>query len=355
MSGFSFTTEQLAVAAVVRDLLSEICSREFLAEAPSSARLRADLWSELDKIGVPALAVPEKDGGLGLGAVDLVCVAEAAGAFPTPVPLVSTAGMFVPLIAAVADCGGHELLREVAAGRATGTICYSIEQPLPRLQGDCLTSGDRLIGEARADWVAIPTVMEDGAIGLVVARPQDLNMTELSSIDRTRPVGRVRLEKQPTDNAMVLRGDARRGLHVGVTSLAAELVGLGEQLVSLSIAHARDRAQFGRPIGAFQAVKHRLVDAHLAIELARSLTYRAAVVADDPNANDATRSTVIHLSIGAASEAVLQAARTAIQIHGGIGLSRDHDVSLLYLRARQAAGWLGRADLHFVAATAAGA
>lgn len=352
MAGLVFSAEQIAFAEVVNDVLGARCSTQFVAEASSNPNLRAELWTELTAVGIPALAVPEKDGGLALGAVDLACVSESAGAFAAPVPLVSTAGMFVPLLSSVADDWAHDLLREVSVGTTTGTICYSVHQPLPQLRRDALAGGERFIGEARADWIAIPAELDKGDVGLVVVRKDALGVTELESIDPTRPVGRVRLMEGRVKDLLVSRLDPTQALCVALSSLAAELIGLGQQLVSATIEHALNREQFGRPIGAFQAVKHRLIDAHIAVELARSLVYRAAVIADDSSATHAARRRAAFLAKGAASEAALQAAQAAIQIHGGIGLSRDHKVSLLYLRARQAAAWLGTPDRFYVAATA---
>jgi alkylation response protein AidB-like acyl-CoA dehydrogenase len=165
-------------------------------------------------------------------------------------------------------------------------------------------------------------------------------------MDPAAKVGRLEADGLPLSGAVLLPGDPGPGLALACTSAAAELVGLAAELVARSVAHAGERVQFGRPIGAFQAVKHQIVDAHVAVERARSLVRHAAVLAaaGDPEAPTAAR-----LAKAAAGEAASGAARTGVQVHGGIGITEEHDVSRLYLRARQLSALLGGADGHYVA------
>jgi alkylation response protein AidB-like acyl-CoA dehydrogenase len=143
---------------------------------------------------------------------------------------------------------------------------------------------------------------------------------------------------------VILEGDPRPALPVAWIAAAAELVGLATELLDRAVEHASTRVQFSQPIGSFQAVKHRLVDTLLAVERARSLTrYAALRVTED--GEDAARAG--HRAKAAASEAASIAARTAVQVHGGIGITAEHDVSLLYLRARQLSMLLGGPDEHY--------
>jgi alkylation response protein AidB-like acyl-CoA dehydrogenase len=179
----------------------------------------------------------------------------------------------------------------------------------------------------------------------------DVDIEPLESSDATRPLGRLTVRDVPLADGLLLHGDARPGLLLAFAALAAELVGVADELVGRSVAYARERRQFGTPIGAFQAVKHRLVDAHLAVERARALAYGAAV-ALARGAPDEQPEVAVHLAKAAASEAAVTAARTAVQVHGGIGITWESDVSFLYARARQAAGLLGGARRHYLAADA---
>jgi alkylation response protein AidB-like acyl-CoA dehydrogenase len=166
-------------------------------------------------------------------------------------------------------------------------------------------------------------------------------------MDPTSAVGALDVAAHDIGDSVVLEGDPRPALPVAWIAAAAELVGLATELLDRSVEHARTRVQFSRPVGSFQAVKHRLVDTLLGIERARSLTrYAALRVSEDRE--DAVRAG--HRAKAAASEAASVAARTAVQVHGGIGITAENDVSLLYLHARQLSMLLGGPDEHYACA-----
>jgi len=342
---FAFTDEQQAFAETVRDLLSDHATGEYARAVVEEPTRWRELWGRLTELGVPGLAAPEAAGGLGLGAVEIVAVAEAAGAFLAPVPLVATMGAFVPAVAWAAP--GHPeatalLERLIDAGDAA-TLALPADA---RVAGRRLTASSEVVVEAgRAAHVALTARGEGGEPVLVVCAADALPLEPLPAMDETRPVARLHVEDLDLGDALVLPVADESPSVAALVSAAAELVGLAAELVRRSVDHASERTQFGAPIGSFQAVKHRLVDAHVATERARSLTYRAAVVAEAAAAR---------LAKAAASEAALDAARAAVQVHGGIGITREHDVSLMYLRARQAATLLGSPDeLHRLTAAEA--
>ncbi len=334
---FALTDEQSALSATVGEFLR--------ARADSN-----DLWAEACALDIPAMAIPEVDGGLGLGAVDLVAVAEAAGGALAPIPLLTTVAIFTPMVAqARGEARGAVLGSLLAGATATATIPFG-DAGWAELKDDRLTLTRSIIAEVeRAEWIGIPTRSSSGPL-LIAVRGASLTTTPLDAIDPSRPLAALELEHQALDDPAILVTNLRPALATAIVSIAGELMGVGGELILRSVAHARERKQFGVPIGSFQAVKHQLVDAHLAVERARSLTYRAAVAIDQGEDDAAERHA--HVAYAAAAESATRAARTAVQVHGGIGITAEHDISRLYLRARQASAWLGAAETHYAAAAA---
>jgi alkylation response protein AidB-like acyl-CoA dehydrogenase len=165
------------------------------------------------------------------------------------------------------------------------------------------------------------------------------------SLDPSRPCADVLIDTD-VDPAAVRSFDAARALDVARVVLAGELVGVVDRLIELTADHARSRTQFDRPLGAFQAVKHRLADLYVALERARSLTYAAAMTIDDHGESSCTRRAA-SLAKAAASEVAVNAARSAVQLHGAMAITWEHDVHLLARRARHGALSLGDARTHY--------
>jgi alkylation response protein AidB-like acyl-CoA dehydrogenase len=189
----------------------------------------------------------------------------------------------------------------------------------------------------------------DGAEAIALLERGDWSLAQAATIDETRPLARVRIERADVAGRLVLAPAGT--LATAFATAAAELVGLSDALLKMSVEYAKERQQFGAAIGSFQAIKHRLADVLIAVERARSLTWHAAVLAAEQPLAPATAAAA-HFAKAGASDAATTAARAAVQVHGGIGITREHDVSLLYLRARQAAFQLGGADAHHLAAIA---
>ncbi|HEY6759948.1 MAG TPA: acyl-CoA dehydrogenase family protein [Baekduia sp.] len=352
---FAFTADQLALAEVVDGVLARHAGAAALrAAAGGDGEVRDVIWRQLAEIDVCSLTVPERAGGLGLGPIELVAVLEAAGRHAAPVPLAATIGGFVPLVVAAGEGGGAGdvvLARVVAGARATFALDPDRAAGLPRWRDGRLTGTvDGILDADRVELVAVPVRGSDDRPLLIVAAPDALGIVTTPAMDEVSAIGRIAADGLVVDGAIELPGDPSPAIDVLLLAAGAELVGLSATLVSLSVEHARNRVQFGKPIGAFEAVKHRIVDAHLGVERARSLVRQAAVLAA---AADAEAGVVAHLAKAAASEAAGEAARMAVQVHGGIGITHEHDVSLLYLRARTLAALLGGADDHYAAAATA--
>jgi len=295
---FRLTDEQQALRTSARELLARECP-------PSLARARYDdpaaaadaLWRHITSSGWTAITVPESQGGLGLSVIELCLVLEECGRALAPVPLWETAGLLVPLLR---DIGDTERLTAVAAGELTGTAVTS----------------DGLAPEAHTVDV-IGVADADGRTRVVPAA--DVSPQVLDSLDRTRVLCTVEgagppAAEGPRDEATI--------------ALCAETVGVARHLLETTVSYAKVREQFGVPIGSFQAVKHKLADVLLDVERASAATYYAAMCVAAGHA-DTSRATCV--AKAAAGDASRHAAKEAIQIHGGIGFTWEHDLHL-YIR-----------------------
>ncbi|MEV4554937.1 acyl-CoA dehydrogenase family protein [Nonomuraea wenchangensis] len=292
--------------------------REHLAARPGAS------WAELARdVGVAGLLVPEEHGGAGCGPAELAAVAEEMGGALSPHPFLQTAVMAVT---AATACGAADLLKAVAAGGVSATVVLPGEAEL-RL------AGGRLSGVA-------PYVMA-GELVLLYAGGQLVEAVPTRreaylTMDESRPLERLTFEDVPVRRL----GDdtsAGRVRDLGIAALAAEQVGGAQRCLDMAVAYARTRVQFGRPIGAFQAVKHKLADVLLLVESARSAA-RAAAAADQGVAAAVAGSYC--------TEAYLAAAGENIQIHGGIGITWEHPAHRYFKRATSDAQLFGPPQAH---------
>lgn len=370
---FELSEEQRELAGTVDRLLADRTAgprARQLLERPDGWR---ELWAEVAELGVPGMAAPEESGGLGLGAVELVAVAEAVGRHLAPGPIVATAGAFVPTVAlavaapapvaaatgagassAAAADAAATALRAVAEQAQSGALAWAdplTDPASPRVRDGRLTGELLLADAARVDHLAVVVADDDrdGAAAIALLTPGELAHEPAVSLDETRPLTRLRADG--VDVSGRLLPAPPNLLATAFATAAAELVGTADALVRMSVEYAKERQQFGVAIGSFQAVKHRLADAWIAVERARSHAWHAATrAAAAPTAPETA--TAAHFAKAAAGEAATTAARAAVQVHGGIGITREHDVSLLYLRARQGGQLLGGSDAHYLAAVA---
>ena len=353
---FAYDDDQAAFAEAVTDTLRARCPMTVVRAIIDEPERWHEVWDQLVALDLPGLLVPEALGGVGLTPVDLASVIEAAGHFAAPVPLVATLGAFTPVVLAADEHGATtEIIARVIAGTAATVAPPPLDPgaaPSPRLRTGRLTGRcDGIPDASRAELIAVPATTEDGATVLVVGPAQQFGLRALAAMDDAGPVGRLELQEHEIGDALVLTGDFAPAWAITWVAAAAELVGLGSELIALSVTYARDRKQFGQAIGAFQGVKHQLADAHLAVERARSLTmYAAGLCSREGGLADAVTQRAAHQAKAMASEAGSQAARVAVQVHGGVGITREHDVSLMYLRARQLATLFGGADGHLARA-----
>jgi alkylation response protein AidB-like acyl-CoA dehydrogenase len=258
-------------------------------------------WQTIVDMGLLGICTPEAKGGLNLAPIDLIGIAEAAGAVALPEPLVEQAGLAAPLLARL---GGP--VERVLAGEI-----IAIGHPAHSLIADADLAGALLLDHA-------------GEVHLVAR--EAARLTRVESFDPFRRLFRVDWSASPATRLGPWGDTAQRG----AVFAAAQMLGLGQRCIDMAVAHARDRHQFGRPIGSYQAVKHLLATAQVKIAFARPVVQAAA--AELPLGTAAAHARVAHAKLAAAEAADL-AARTAVQVHGAMGMTWEADVHLFLKRA----------------------
>jgi hypothetical protein len=285
-------------------------------DAPPGA-LDRGVWDRLVDMGVPATLVPEGAGGLGLDERSLVLVLEEAGRAGLPHPIVESAAVAAPLL------GGR------AAGADLGGALVASDLGGPHVA--CAADADVLLLHDH----------EAGALHLVA--PGDVELAPLDAVDGARRLARVGWSPSPATLLTDDPADVALALDRGAAGTAAVLVGLGQAMLDATVAYVTQRRQFGVPVGSFQAVKHHLADAHKELAFARVATQRAAwsVAVGDPD-----RGRDVAMAKAMASDAAAQAGRAALQCHGAIGYTVEHDLHLLLKRSWALARAWGSAAEH---------
>jgi alkylation response protein AidB-like acyl-CoA dehydrogenase len=333
---FAFTDDQLLFRDTVRDLLAKECQPEQVRYAwvDDDGRLR-DVWSSLAEMGVLGVQVPEAHGGLGLGELDLVLLLEEAGRVALPDPLVEVAGIAAPLLAELAAQPGSTVAAEQAARWLPAIAAGDAIAALSIDGTDVVSHG--------SDAELLIAMRDD----MLVAVPGDrVGATPQASVDGARTLATVGWSS--ADELVLAQGDLAASARAkacdrGGLGTAAVLLGLGQQLLDLTVAYVKERQQFGVPIGSFQAVKHHLADAALRLEFARPVIYAAAwsMATGQPDARRAAS----HAK-AAASDAARFAGRQALQCHGAIGYTVEYDLHLWLKRVWALSAAWGDASEH---------
>jgi alkylation response protein AidB-like acyl-CoA dehydrogenase len=318
---FGFSDEQQAIKETAREMLG---ARSPLAKVRDAAEARAydeALWSEIRELGWPGIAIAEEHEGQGLGMVELAILCEELGYACAATPFLSNAaaGLFVEH--AGSDEQRERWLAGIASGEARGAAAFE-----PR-------SNDLVVD---AEGAAV-LVLNDGDQA-ILAEPGEVQIEPVELIDATRSYARVTASR-----GQELPGEVEAAADRAVVALAAELTGIAQRAMEIAIAYAKERQQFGRPIGAYQAVSHRCAQMLYDTEEARSLTYYAAWAAD---AEPQTLPVACSMAKARASEAAWQVTNDALQTLGGIGFTWEHDLQFLLKRAKVGAELLGPARLH---------
>ncbi|BBY38335.1 hypothetical protein MMAN_24690 [Mycobacterium mantenii] len=332
-------SEQLSLRDTVRGILRTECPTDAARQAMTDPERWRTLWKTVVDLGWTELAAPDAPD---YGPVELVVVLEECGAALAPIPLLSSVGLAAGLLR---NSGLDSVLTDIAGG-AVATV--ALHAPGSRLPGAPMTMGQgRLRGTAvavpnlsRAEFVVTLARSEDGDTVVAVARCGDgITAAPASeSTDPAQPLADLEIDTEPVAVAPV---DLEAALTAPWVASAADLLGVASTALHRSVEHAKSRSQFGRPIGAFQGIKHALADNYVGVERARSLTYAAAARLADPTTPPAEVWTAAALAKAAANDAAASCARTAVQVHGALGQTWEHDAHLYVRRAWQGAALLG--------------
>ncbi|MET0305182.1 MAG: acyl-CoA dehydrogenase family protein, partial [Solirubrobacterales bacterium] len=333
---FDLTDEQQAIKSTAREFLAaRYKSERIRALVESEHGLEQSDWEEMAELGWPGLALPEEWGGQGLGVVDLAVLFEEMGYALAPSPLLSTTVAGLALALNGSDEQKERWLRPLASGEARGTVAL-FDAGTPAAIGsfamEAKPDGDGVVldGEkvlvmdaATADFFLVAT--SDGRRHLVEREADGVTVTAEKSIDLTRRLYSVRLDGVRVGADATLSGGQEEYLPVlwrACVAIAAESTGIAQRTMEMAVEYAKDRQQFGRPIGAYQAVSHRCAQMLLETENARSAVYGAAWAAD---AEPESLPLAAHMAKARASDAARDVTNAAIQVLGGIGFTWEHD------------------------------
>jgi alkylation response protein AidB-like acyl-CoA dehydrogenase len=319
---FAFDAQQLEFRRAVRELLEKECTPEHVRAAATGEPRSPERKRRLAEMGVLGLTAPAELGGSGGDEVDLVGLLEEAGRFALPESLVETTAVTIPLLRDFAT--SDDWIADLASGDVEVSIALSIN------------------GLALDADLADVLIVQRGAEIHAISQERATLMRQ-PSVDGTRRLFEIAWEPSP----QTLLSEGREAVEIsvdrGALGTAAMLVGLGARAIEMAAAYATERHQFGKPIGSFQAVKHRLADALLAIEFARPVVYRAAhsLAKDEPD-----RGRDVSMAKAMASDAAMAAVKAALQVHGAIGYTEEADLHLWLKRAIALSSAWGDASRH---------
>jgi alkylation response protein AidB-like acyl-CoA dehydrogenase len=367
---FQLTEEQEELGQMARIFLAEQSGPEQVRAAMQSPLgYDTEIWDQItSELGWPSVHIPEAYGGLGLGHVDLSILLEATGETLLCAPFFSTVALGVNAILQIGtDSQKKERLPGLAEGEQTATLAFAEASGRWDAQGIetlATANGEGFILEGKKCWVvdghsadllliagrSPGTTGEEGiSLFAVEGDAPGIARKTLPTMDQTRKIAEIELSSVHVGPNAILGefGQAwpglRRTLDLAAIALAAEQVGGAQRCLDLAVAYAKERDQFGRPIGSFQAIKHKCADMFLDVETARSALYYAACIADD-GSDDLT--TNASLAKAWCSEAYFRCAAESIQIHGGVGFTWEYDPHLHFKRARAGESWLGDPNYH---------
>jgi alkylation response protein AidB-like acyl-CoA dehydrogenase len=348
---FEFTDDQDAIKRTARDFLSARYKLETVRGLAADERGFTDeQWRELAELGWPGVIVPEEHGGLGLGTVELVVISEEMGYALAPSPLQSDIAAALLLVAAGTAEQRERWLEPLAAGELRGTVAVwdegagwapdgSVAEPAA---GGAMTATKIAVPDAASADFAILS----GANGrhyLVELSDPSVQITVEAALDETRKLYRVALDGTPVQALEDEPDRIARAYATIVTALAAENVGVAQRAMEMAVAYAKDRKQFGRPIGVNQAISHRCAQMLLEVEGARSLSYWAAWALDHEPERAIQAASMAKAYAG---DAGFRVTASSLQVHGGIGFTWEHDLHFFLKRAKANAHAFGDARWH---------
>ncbi|GIW42610.1 MAG: acyl-CoA dehydrogenase [Candidatus Binatia bacterium] len=360
---FAFTEEHEELRQTVRRFLENKSPEAAVRRWMETERgYDEDVWLEMaGQMGLQGLIVPEAQGGAGLGPVELAIVMEEMGRVLFCAPYLSSAVLAArALLEAASEEAKAELLPRIASGEIVATLAFTEKQALwdPELvRTEAVRRGDSWSIDGVKDYVLdghvahvlLVVARTDDGLGLfrVEGEAEGLRRTLLPTLDLTRKLARCQFSKTPAvriDRDGDLAKALERTVAHTLVALSAEQVGGAQRCLEMSTDYAKTRIQFGRPIGSFQAIKHKCADMLVEVEFARSAAYHAAFRAAEGDENELLTASAMAKSY--CSEAYFRAAAETIQIHGGMGFTWEHPAHLYFKRAKSSALLFGDPVFH---------
>jgi alkylation response protein AidB-like acyl-CoA dehydrogenase len=355
-----FTAEQDELRASVRGFLAKACPMTLVREVVEKGTGAGDLWAGQVGLDWPGLTVPEACAGIGLGYVELAVLAEELGRVVAPGPLLATVSQFVPM---VREAGSPDQrarwLEAVARGEVTGTVAVAEEAGSWSPSAVVATAtadvaGWRLSGtkhwvvdgSTASELAMVVRLADTGAVAVVVVPGEAVTASPVRALDGSRNIASVTVDGVVVGPDRLLAGglaQVERALEEATVALALETVGTCQSIFDIALQYAKDRQQFGVPIGSFQAMKHKFVDMLIALEKARAVAYfAAAAIAEE----DARRTLACAMAKAAAGDCQRLLAQEGIQCLGGIGYTWEHDMHLYVKRAKANGALFGDTRFH---------
>jgi alkylation response protein AidB-like acyl-CoA dehydrogenase len=320
---FDFTDDQQAIKSTAHDFLADRFKPAKVRELAESGSYDDSLWQQMSELGWPGIFVAEEFAGQGLGVVELVILMEELGYVAAPSPFLSNAAAGLMVQHAGSSDQQARWLPGVASGEARGTVGVRGKDGSAPMVPDA----------ELADFI----VLVDGNSAVVVST-DEANVERVDTIDDTRPYSRV-----SASGGEALEGDVAGAFSRVAVALSGELVGLSQRSLDMAVEYAKDRQQFGRPIGAYQAVSHNCAQMLIEVEGARSLTYYAGWAADHEPESLAVAGS---MAKAYASDAGFRVPARSLQVHGGIGFTWEHDLQFFLKRGKTGAHLYGTAREH---------
>ncbi len=365
---FGFSEEQEMLRDAAKRFLADNCSTKFVRQmmADPTAHDR-QFWRKIVDLGWPGLLIPEKYAGQGGTFLDMTVIAEEVGKALIPGPFFASALLGAPI---VLEGGSEEqkseFLPKMAKGEYIATVAIAeasgrfdaggVELKAARKGADYVLSGEKFfVPDAHVADCIVTAARSSGSgesgmtLLMVPAKEKGVIVTQLKTVDMTRRLCHVKFDNVavPGANRLGNEGEGwpilRHILDIATAALSAEMVGTAQKALDMAVDYAKTRVQFGKPIGAFQAVKHKCVDMMVAVENARSLTYYACWTVDERLPEAAT---AVAMAKAYASDMAKNVTSEAIQVHGGIGFTWEHDMHLYHRRALAGEANFGNAPIH---------
>jgi len=341
-----------------QEILKDNARKFFAGECPmnqvrklaeTGSAYDADLWSKMAAQGFTGIIFPEQYGGMGMSVVDLILLMEEAGRALVPGPFFATVALAATVIDAVAtDAQKKKYLAPICSGEARSTLA-EMEAGAgwgTRAGGKMAAVNGKLTGEKLfvpdADVADFLVVTAGSGVFAVQRNAPGVSVTPMPAMDLTRSVYAVRLDNTPAEKLGEASG-MERATDVATAALVAEMVGGMQRILDMSVEYAKTRKQYGKPIGAFQAVQHQCADMYLETESSRSAAYYAAWALDHDPAKAATAVSIAKMY---ASDACRTVGNRGVQVHGGMGFTWENDLHLYYRRAKASETMLGDATFH---------